>query len=280
MKTGNCKLTKKTGQFVKSHLLPKALTNLHKSKKPRIQVDFKGQIDTVHDGWYDHNLCTKDGEDILAELDTYGIDELREHHLIWDSWGLSNKLSETTASGLQLDSNEEGLRILKFTEPLKIKLFFLSLLWRTAASDRKEMEEISISSEEIEILRLIIAENRRDLIDKFPITLVQLSTKGPVHNRTPYITEFDVEFNGSPKKITQVRIYFDGLIVRITLNATKDDITFVDSNDGTSTIVCKNFENSYQNSEMSELFESNKNPSYLFEKCPINNAINYLISNK
>lgn len=273
---GICKLTQTKGTFVKSHLLPRALTNLHKSQEPRIQVDFKGQTNIVHDSWYDYNLCTKDGEAILADLDAHGIEELREHNLIWDSWGFSNRLSAVTSTGLQLDSNEEGTRVIKFKDPLKIKIFFLSLLWRAAASNREEMEDVSIQKNDIENLRLIINNNRLDLIENFPIALVQLSTKGPIHNRTPYITEFEVELDGVKKTIKQARIYIDGLIIRITINSSNNDITFIDSEDGTSLIICKNFENSYQKSEMSDLSDLILNPDRLFEKNLINKAIDHL----
>lgn len=266
-----CKLTQKAGDFVKSHLLPKALTNLHKSNKPRVQVDYLGKINRVHDSWYDYNLCTKEGEKILENLDTLGIEELREHNLIWDSWGPHNNLRETTTKDLYLDNCEEGVRIIKFNNLLIMQLFFLSLLWRTAASERNEMKDISISKKEIEMIRSIIADNKHELIEKFPIVLVQLSTKGPIHNRTPYITEFEIE--GFPSKIRQARIYIDGLIIRIGINIEYKALSFFNSDNENGLVICKNFHNSLQNEELLELFEAHTNASYLFKKKSIFNAI-------
>lgn len=266
-----CKLTLKKGKFVKSHLLPRALTNLHKTQESRIEIDFQGKNRIAHDSWYDYNLCTEEGEKILSKLDEFGIEELREHNLTWDSWGIHKKLRETTSQGIELIDGEDGIRVVKFSDLLKIKIFFLSLLWRVSASNRKEMEHVSLTEDEIEKLRLIINEKQVELVDYFPITLIQLSTKGPIHNRVPY-TEF-VEFEEEAIIAKQARIYIDGLIIRISINIKNKNLSLMDAKDKNSLIICKCYDESLQKVQIEALVEAHTNPLSIFKQKDICLAI-------
>ncbi|WP_284880341.1 hypothetical protein [Acinetobacter variabilis] len=86
---GQCKLTLENGKFIKSHLIPQALT------KPEIRGGIMKQIGEgtrpkkATSSWYDYELVTRAGEDILTEFDTAAINILRNHQLIWSSWGES-----------------------------------------------------------------------------------------------------------------------------------------------------------------------------------------------
>lgn len=264
-----CKLTHKRGKPAKSHLIPRALTNLHKSQASRLQVSYDGKKDPRHDSWYDTDLCTEEGELILSKLDEYGIEELREQNLIWDSWGFCNKLRDVTGKNLSLSEEEEGIRIVNFSDLNRIKVFLLSILWRVAASKRIEMQDVSLTEEEIEKLRLIINNNRFDLVKYFPITLIQLSTKGPIHNRTPY-TEM-VSFEG--REVKQARIYFDGLIARVSVDINDGKFSFLDGAEGQSCIICKSYEKSLQKDQMSELVQAHADPSFLHQKKELSSSI-------
>lgn len=83
-----CKLTGKTGNYVKSHIIPKALT------RPRVPGSKFLQLDPLYDGtryirrsdsWYDKGTVTREGEDYLSDLDSFAIDQLRLHGLVWSS---------------------------------------------------------------------------------------------------------------------------------------------------------------------------------------------------
>ncbi len=264
-----CALTNKVGKPAKSHLLPKALTNLHKAQGPRIEAGYSGQKERRHDSWYDINLCTEDGESVLAKIDDFGIEELREHHLIWDSWAINQELSSVTKNEVFLDAEEDGARIVKFSDLDKIKVFFLSLLWRCAASKRPEMKDVVLSTDEIEKLRKIVNGEKFELEKLFPITLIQLSTKGPIHNRTPYteIASFGI------RKIRQARIYFDGLIARIGIDINDDSLSSLNGNEKKSLILCKNYENSLQNEHIQALVLAQTSATFLFIKNEFSRAI-------
>lgn len=257
-----CKLTHKTGKPAKSHLIPRALTNLHKSQKSRVEVGYKGQKETRHDSWYDLDLCTTEGELILSKIDDFGIEELREQRLIWDSWGPHNNLNEVVNKDLFLTDDEEGVRLITFNNPQKIEIFFLSLLWRAAASKRTEMQDVSLEESEIEKLRLIINDNKFEFIKEFPVTLIQLSTKGPIHNRTPYTENVLIE----DVEIKQARIYFDGLIARISINPKDVEIPPLSGKEGKSLVICKSFEKSLSKDQIIELAHAHTDPNFLYQK--------------
>ena len=86
--------------------------------------------------WYDTALVTSPGEEILRGLDDWAIRELRQHKLIWSSWGTDIELNTADHVQLPLDAMGWGCREIEVSEPARLRLFFLSLLWRAAASSR------------------------------------------------------------------------------------------------------------------------------------------------
>lgn len=122
-------------------------------------------------------------------------------------------------------NNEEnyGLRVIKELDWKPIKLFMLSLLWRSAASEREEMDTAKISNDLLEKLRAAVLNYDALPMHEFPVRLYQIANKGVPHNRTPIIEEDTIDF-GPPvgiRKYTVCRIYLDGLIAYITLNPDK-----------------------------------------------------------
>ncbi|KVD59127.1 hypothetical protein [Burkholderia ubonensis] len=70
---GTCALTGEYGQFVKSHLIPRALTRLSRTGEKFIQSGIGERMARVPDSWYDLKLVVRLGEDILADIDDVGI---------------------------------------------------------------------------------------------------------------------------------------------------------------------------------------------------------------
>ncbi len=223
---GICKLTLKNGKFVESHILPKALTILSKTGEKTIQAALKHPIKKRFQGWYDNQLCIAEGEYILSQIDNKAIRALRENLLIWSGW--PNNMMELTAPDIIVPArdNEQnyGIRVIKELDWRPIKLFMLSLLWRSAASEREEMDTVIIQGDALEKLRLAILNYDSLPAHEFPIRLYQIANKGFPHNRTPIIDEDVIDF-GSPigiRKYTICRIYLDGLVAYITLDPDKD----------------------------------------------------------
>ena len=211
---GVCALTKRTGPFVASHIIPQALTRPSARGAPLIQ--YGGGPPTRHwSSWYDTELVTADGERYLSDLDNWAITELRRHKLVWSGWHGGTSLGkEHTPFYSSL-----GIRAVSGLNTGKLRLFFHSLLWRSAASMRPEFRDITVSPEDLELLRLAILGETDPPINFYPIQLTQLSTKGLVHNQTPIP---DVKYfphplvpGGQPIPLPTFRFYFDGLIAHV-----------------------------------------------------------------
>jgi hypothetical protein len=212
---GTCALTGETGQFIKSHLIPRALTRLSKTGEKRIQSEIGGRATRTSDSWYDLKLVTQAGEDILSDIDSRGIDELRRLRLIWS--GLNGQQPITNWS---LDEGP-SIREVHVTNSATLRIFFLSLLWRAGATKLDHFRHVQLTSNEIEDLRSRILAREPGPFDDFPILLYQL-TEGPAHNRVPLLVEEETQPNSGDQheqKITYVRFYFDGLIARIYLKS-------------------------------------------------------------
>lgn len=82
-------------------------------------------------------------------------------------------------------------------------------MWRAAVSSLPEFVGVTLSKEQIEILRRIIIGEMDDKLSVFPIILIQLTGLGPTHNFVP----IKLSFNGWEV----YRFYVNGLIAHIHL---------------------------------------------------------------
>jgi hypothetical protein len=205
---GTCALTGDQGQFVKSHLIPRALTRLSRKGEKFIQSGIGEPMTRVPDSWYDLKLVTRVGEDILADIDDLGISALREHHLIWSGWNQHTSLVDLLGLDPKIPVREFRLHDTK-----NLRLFFISLLWRAGASNLPEFRYVPLTPEEIEDLRQKVFNRDPGAQEDYPIILHQLSTLGAPHNRAPLLEEDTIKIEGEPdRKVTYVRFYFEGLV--------------------------------------------------------------------
>lgn len=221
---GICKLTGNKGKFVKSHIIPKSLTKPFVPGQYFIEAGEGKRPTRTFSSWYDTRLVTQDGEDILSELDAWGINELRKQKLIWSSWGPMLQLNSTDWTEQpfsDLDGNYlsdqigQGFRTLNCTNSLKFRLFFLSILWRAAASELSTFRQILLPTDDLFQLKEMIINKDSLPIEFYPITLQQLYQRGPIHNfgALKINQANDLEKDGVKYNRTGYRFYFDGLIV-------------------------------------------------------------------
>jgi len=202
---GVCKLTLKEGVFVKSHILPKSLTRPSFQGSQFLEgmiINGKKKFTKRRDSWYDKSLVTRCGEDILADLDSFGIKELRDKGLVWSS---------KEVRGLPRKAHEIKV---EFNQPERLRLYFLSLLWRAAATSLNAFSGVKLKASEVEKLRRILIGETADDKFTFPMSVVQIYPRGLRHNMAP--VKESVPFFGGTETL---RFYHDGLIITFYLEA-------------------------------------------------------------
>jgi hypothetical protein len=195
MKKGICKLTGEKGTFVKSHIIPAALTKLDGSGR-RIQAGRGDRPKKRADSWYDPHLVTRAGESILEQYDDWAIKELRRHKLVWQSWGPMQKLATGDFQAFDAAWGH---------------------FWRAAATKLVEFSDIKLDEGDLDRLRTMVLTGNAEPIEFYPITLIQLSTRGFEHN---FSASAEVKTNPAieevpARTIPHFRFYFDGLIAHI-----------------------------------------------------------------
>jgi len=195
-------------------------------------------------------LVTIEGETLLTNHDTWGIGELRRQKLIWQSWGPMVALS--TQDHQRFPNNVHGSRLVRFTDPRRMRLFLLSLLWRAAASRMAEFDEVDLRSSDLRRLRQAVRDGIVPPPDFFPATLTQISTRGVPHNMGPIVRTKPVvglPGRGVVNRRTY-RFYFDGLIVHFHRNGDSgvvdDLLPMLVGEDNSVLISTVTFENSWQ----------------------------------
>jgi hypothetical protein len=220
---GICKLTGREGKFVKSHIIPKALSRPAFAGGRLIQGGDGSTATIRRDSWYDWNLVTAEGEEILRDLDTWAIEELRKQKLVWSGWGPDGEIGRLITHQF---SETHGLRIIEFSDNFRLRRFFHSLLWRAAASSLSEMSWVNLSKDDLERLRSAITDDTPFPNHFFPVELNQLSTIGEIHNHTPILKTKNRPILEGPeqKEIQYARFYFDGLIAHIRISETPEEV--------------------------------------------------------
>lgn len=210
---GICRLTGEHGRFVKAHIIPRALAPPAAGGEAFAQIGQRSRPTRRRDSWYDQHLVTRQGEDILTSYDTWAIAELRRLKLVWRSWGPMHALA--TADFHPIPNTPWGGRTVEFIDPLRMRIFLLSLLWRAAASDLPDMREASLRASDLRRLRRTIVSGSPPAPSFIPISLVQLSSIGNMHNHGPIKQTKPIPKVGSDPGWHEsiIRMYFDGLIV-------------------------------------------------------------------
>lgn len=212
-KTGVCKLTGERGNFARSHIIPRALTKPRAGGEAFAQFGGGKRPVRRRNSWYDPQLVIHKGEALLRDYDTWGIRELRRTKLVWRSWGPMQKLS--TKDFLPFKGTDWGVRRVTFSDPKRMRLFLLSLLWRAATTNLQEFSEIKIRASDLKKLTKFVREGVLPPNSFFPVTMTQISTVGYMHNLSP------IAQNKEANRILGIRIpaedifrfYFDGLVI-------------------------------------------------------------------
>lgn len=254
MTIGTCKLTLKSGKFVKSHMIPQAFSA---PSKGCYFIDGApgGRPTRRPTSWYDRELVTRSGENVLADLDSFAATELRKARLVWSGWGKETGIKDNI---IPYPGTEQLVRLVPHLEVLKLRVFFLSLLWRAAASDMPQYANIELQDSELEKLRLMVLSMNPFPLSFFPVHLTQMITRGARHNLGPLkmTTPLDAGPGSGPLMLNSYRFYFDGLVINIHTNVSEKRYSeaagIYVGDDAVVMANCVNFEDSFQASNMIE----------------------------
>lgn len=213
---GVCKLTGKHGKFVASHILPRALTRLSHSGDKVREAALGVRPQWRPATWYDDRLVIREGEDILEEIDAPAIEVLRKHKLVWSSFKCDAPFSPEDLTPFGEGVN---LRELCLGSADELRMFFLSIVWRAAASSRSEFVDVQLAEEMLEDLRQRVLTRDPGSVWDYPIILDQLITRGATQNRTPIMEDSNLPVNGTKglASVASIRIYLDGLVAKVML---------------------------------------------------------------
>jgi hypothetical protein len=150
--------------------------------------------------WYDSNLVTRAGEDILAHHDDWGVEFLRRNRLVWNSWG------QGTPPALDDDVGYWRHRIIGDVEIARLRMFAISLLWRAAASTLPEFAAIQIPPDHLEKLRIALLTGSPPEEKFYPSTFTLFSTKGDDHIWAPEALNIP-EYNDNGTQIGEIPIF-------------------------------------------------------------------------
>jgi hypothetical protein len=214
-------LTGARGRYVKAHIIPEALTETLWKGKPLTQMGRHGRHIRRQTSWYDRELVTAEGEAILARHDDWAINFFRQKKLIWSSWGPMEQL-DLPDQIPGPPSGGSGLRELNGVDSVRLRLFFLSLLWRAAATRLFEFNLIALPDHELAQLREMVLHSQVEPYHFYPVLLIQLSTRNFPHNRgAGRLTKRELVIDpitghvSEGREIHHYRFYFDGLIAHM-----------------------------------------------------------------
>ncbi len=207
-----CALTGEMGPFVKAHLIPRALSYPSPKGQPLYQVGNGSRPTKRWTSWYDEALVTASGEKILADLDDWLIRFLRQHKLVWSGWQDGLQRLPNTYFDAGPDENWRGVRIVDCGEPDLLGRAILSIVWRTGASSIPDMVDVQFKHSMKRRIRSMVLGKTPVDFNLIPITFVQITTKGEIHNHTPVRMRRVLE-HGNPQSAEILRYYFDGLVI-------------------------------------------------------------------
>jgi hypothetical protein len=148
------------------------------------------------------------------------------------------------------------LRQVECANPDKLRLFFLSLLWRAAATTLPEFSEISLEPAELERLRTMVWVGNPHPLNFFPTILYQIVSLGDRHNSIPIVKDY-VGNNHLEMEVhfKSFRFYFDGLIAIMFREPNFAGGTSVVGPSSTISVLTQTWEHSFERINLIKLVQ-------------------------
>ena len=197
-----CKLCKNKTQLEISHAIPKAVfNNIFRNasgKAVAINADTNTHTQYSSDSWAEHQLCKNCEAKLNNQYDSYGINLLK--------------------STFNQEKKEYGLTF-KNIDRKKFRLFFLSILWRSALSKNPHYKNIKLSTVQLEILRSAFYNNTNVPYSNFTVAVYKLENFTNIESlnsdniRTNIMAPFVKNFSN----ISTICYMFYGFFIEICL---------------------------------------------------------------
>ncbi|WP_237354550.1 hypothetical protein [Xanthobacter sp. YC-JY1] len=134
--------------------------------------------------------------------------------MVWSDWGGAARCPVSYSS---FGDTSLGIRQVELEDGRRLRLFFLSILWRCVETSKNEFSHIHLDKDRTNGLRRIICGIEDYDVQFLPLSLLQISSAGEQHNyihsnefiKTPKINEDNsIDVISMPA----IRVYFDGLV--------------------------------------------------------------------
>lgn len=134
-------------------------------------------------GFYDENLVVQETEQWLSELDGYAHDVLKPFEPLPEFFARAKEVVRTEGGRVELC-------LFPSFDSEMLKLFFLSVLWRFAASQTPQSGKLDIGPH-IDDLRQTLAQRDLSVGPQFEVTVFKLSDGDVMPVMTPSLTRVD-----------------------------------------------------------------------------------------
>lgn len=174
-----CKLTNTEGKRVKAHIIPKSFYAIdpHETQPTKLMSNTKGQYTKKCPvGIYDDTIVTEEGERIFSNWDDYASDLLLKHKSLFEP--------------LYHNGRIVAFQISEY-DYTKLKLFFLSVLWRASLSTQHFFRKVNLGRHESAIREALLSNDPKDS-NWYAVTIAKWSDHPDgVGMMDPYHIRFD-----------------------------------------------------------------------------------------
>ena len=170
-----CKLCGMQGPLVESHIIAKSLYEREGYKSPSLIISDKAFPRRSRTGVYDKIVCDS-CEQLFGPWDQYGKELLLK---------TTHKTHESMAGNFKI-----AYRIIENVDYAKLKLFFMSLLWRAHASDDPFFKRVKLGPHELK-LKDSIRSSTPLYADDFAVHIARFDVEGKTGMLEPHAQRFD-----------------------------------------------------------------------------------------
>ena len=174
-----CKLTGTEGKGINAHIIPKSFYAIdpEETKPTKLITNAKGQYSKrCQIGIYDDTIVTEEGERVFSDWDNYASDLLLKGKSVFEP--ITNNGSKLAFQITDYDYK-------------KLKLFFLSVLWRASVSSQHFFRNVNLGPYEAKVREALLTKDPKDT-DWLAVCIARWSDSPDAAGMMdPYSTRFD-----------------------------------------------------------------------------------------